>query len=66
MIYLLLSVTNCTASNMIFENSLHDFPKKLRYKLNQDKNITVFVSGEKSRVFQLSLLTKTIANRRLK
>jgi hypothetical protein len=46
-------LTSCTAKTAIFENSHHDFPKKLSYKLNKDKNITVFVSGEKGKGFSI-------------
>jgi len=49
-------LTSCTANTAIFENSLHDFPKKISYQLNTDKNITVFVSGENDKSFSIELI----------
>ncbi len=49
-------LTSCTAETATFENSLHDFPKKLSYKLNQEKNISVFVSGEKGKGFSIEFI----------
>ena len=49
-------LTSCTAKTVIFENSQHDFPKKISYQLNKDKNITVFVSGEKGKGFSIDFI----------
>jgi hypothetical protein len=49
-------LTSCTAETATFENSLHDFPKKLSYKLNKEKNISVFVSGEKGKGFSIEFI----------
>ena len=49
-------LTSCTAKTAIFENSQHDFPKKLNYQLNKDKSITVFVSGEKGKGFSIEFI----------
>ncbi len=49
-------LTNCTAKSAIFENSKHDFPKKLNYQLTKDKNITVFVSGENDEGFSIKFV----------
>ena len=49
-------LTSCTAETAIFENSQHDFPKKLSYQLNKDKNITVFVSGEEGKGFSIEFI----------
>lgn len=49
-------LTKCTAETAIFENSRHDFPKKLNYQLNKDKNITVFVSGEEGDGFSIEFI----------
>lgn len=46
-------LTGCTANTAIFENSRHDFPKKISYQLNNDKNMSVFVSGEKDKGFSI-------------
>ncbi|MCJ8321059.1 MAG: DUF6265 family protein [Colwellia sp.] len=49
-------LTSCTTKTAIFENSLHDFPKKISYQMNKDKNITVFVSGEKGKGFSIEFI----------
>ena len=49
-------LTSCTATTAIFENSLHDFPKKISYQLNKEKNITVFVSGVKGKGFSIEFI----------
>lgn len=49
-------LTSCTAKTATFENSLHDFPKKISYQLNKDKNITVFVSGENGKGFSIEFI----------
>lgn len=46
-------LTSCTDKTVTFENSLHDFPKKISYQLKKDKNITVFVSGDKGKGFSI-------------
>ncbi|MFT5757611.1 MAG: hypothetical protein ACI9LM_002347 [Alteromonadaceae bacterium] len=47
---------NCTAKTAIFENSLHDFPKKLSYRFNKDKSMTVFVSGDNNKGFSIEFI----------
>lgn len=49
-------LTSCTATTAIFENPLHDFPKKISYQLDSEKNITVFVSGEKGEGFSIEYI----------
>ncbi|GAW97988.1 MULTISPECIES: DUF6265 family protein [Colwellia] len=49
-------LTSCTAKTAIFENSLHDFPKKISYQLNKENNITVFVSGENGKGFSIKFI----------
>jgi len=51
-------LTSCTAKTAIFENSKHDFPKKISYQLNKDNNITVFVSGEKGKGFSIEFMSE--------
>lgn len=51
-------LTNCTAKVATFENSLHDFPKKISYQLNKDKNITVFVTGENGKGFSIEFIAE--------
>lgn len=51
-------LTSCTAETAIFENSLHDFPKKLSYQLNKENNITVFVSGENGKGFSIEFISE--------
>ena len=46
-------LTSCTDDNAIFENPLHDFPKKLNYQLNENRKITVYVSGEEGEGFSI-------------
>ncbi|NOU49337.1 hypothetical protein HG263_02070 [Pseudoalteromonas sp. JBTF-M23] len=49
-------LTSCNAETAIFENVQHDFPKKLNYQLTKDKNMTVFVSGEKDKGFTIKFI----------
>jgi hypothetical protein len=49
-------LTSCTTNTAIFENSQHDFPKKLSYQLNKDKSITVSVSGENDEGFLIEFM----------
>lgn len=44
-------LTHCTENSAIFENSQHDFPKKINYKYERNKGISVFVSGENGEGF---------------
>ena len=44
---------NCKANTATFENSKHDFPKKISYQLNKKNNMSVFVSGEKGKGFTI-------------
>jgi len=44
-------LTDCTENTAVFENSQHDFPKKISYQYEQNKGITVFVSGENGEGF---------------
>jgi hypothetical protein len=46
-------LTSCTVETVIFENSQHDFPQKISYQLNEEKNLTVFVTGEKAKGFSI-------------
>lgn len=46
-------LTSCSAKTAIFENLLHDFPKKLSYQLIEENHITVFVSGEGGKGFSI-------------
>ena len=49
-------LTNCTANMAVFENSQHDFPKKIHYQIDEAKNITVFVSGENDKGFSIEFV----------
>jgi len=51
-------LTSCTANTAIFENSQHDFPKKLNYQLNQNNSMTVLVSGETDKGFAIEFTRK--------
>lgn len=51
-------LTSCTTQAAIFENSQHDFPKKISYQLNQGDNITVVVTGEKGKSFSIEFIRK--------
>ncbi|WP_194868658.1 DUF6265 family protein [Pseudoalteromonas sp. PPB1] len=51
-------LTSCSENSAIFENSHHDFPKKIRYQLNNDKHITVYVSGEDDKGFSIEFTGK--------
>ncbi|MDK1311066.1 DUF6265 family protein [Pseudoalteromonas ardens] len=50
---------SCADDSVVFENSRHDFPNKIRYQLNKDKNITVFVSGEDGKGFSIEFIGKS-------
>lgn len=39
-------MTESTDSLLVFENPKHDFPQKIKYKLNKDKSILATVSGK--------------------
>ncbi|MFT6732800.1 MAG: hypothetical protein ACJAS9_000982 [Polaribacter sp.] len=56
-------LTSCTAKTAIFENSIHDFPKKIIYQLNKEKNITIFVSGENGKGFSIDLIGENNNNK---
>lgn len=49
-------LTSCSAKSVVFENSLHDFPKKIRYQFNKEKSITVFVSGENGKGISIEFI----------
>ncbi|MEW6991134.1 DUF6265 family protein [Colwelliaceae bacterium 6441] len=51
-------LTNCTKNTAIFENSQHDFPKKINYKYKKNKGISVFVSGENGKGFLIEYTGK--------
>ena len=46
-------LTTCSSKYAVFENIRHDFPKKISYQLNNEKSITVFVSGENGKGFSI-------------
>lgn len=39
-------LTESTDSLLLFENVKHDYPKKIKYKLNSNKTITATISGK--------------------
>jgi hypothetical protein len=39
-------MTESTDSLLVFENPKHDYPQKIKYKLNKDKSILATVSGK--------------------
>ena len=49
-------LTNCSVENAIFENTEHDFPKRIEYKsINKDK-MMVIVSVGKSKSFSIDFI----------
>lgn len=46
-------LTECTNTMVVFENSQHDFPKKLQYQLANDSVMNVLVSDGKNKGFNL-------------
>ncbi|HIG39775.1 MAG TPA: hypothetical protein EYQ14_04450 [Gammaproteobacteria bacterium] len=44
----------CSATSAAFENSDHDFPKKLEYRLNNKNELNVRVSDGKDKGFEIS------------
>ena len=46
-------LTTCSGKSAVFENVRHDFPKKISYELNNENNITVYVSGENDKGFSI-------------
>ena len=55
-------LTHCTANTAVFENSKHDFPKKLNYQMNTDKSVTVFISGDEGKGFSIDFLAEDNRN----
>ncbi|KZN39864.1 DUF6265 family protein [Pseudoalteromonas luteoviolacea] len=51
-------LTSCSDKTAMFVNSKHDFPKKIKYQLTEDKNMHVFVSGEKGKGFSIKFTNK--------
>jgi hypothetical protein len=44
-------LTSCSDSTAVFENTNHDFPKKIVYKLSKDKEILNITVGSEEREF---------------
>ena len=42
----------------VFENSAHDFPKKLEYRLGIENKLTVIVTGEKDKGFSINFIRR--------
>jgi hypothetical protein len=51
-------LTQCSKTNAVFENATHDFPKKLDYQLGLNKKMTVTVSGEKGKSFEINFIRR--------
>jgi hypothetical protein len=51
-------LTQCSQKNAVFENSTHDFPKKLEYQLGLNNKMTVTVSGEKGKSFEINFIRR--------
>lgn len=50
-------LTYCTADTHVFENSKHDFPKKLRYQRFANNKMTVSVSGDNGKGFSIDFIS---------
>lgn len=46
-------LTSCMDKTAIFENTEHDFPKKIVYQLTDRNNIAVSVTGDKGKGFKI-------------
>ena len=46
-------LTSCMDNTAIFENTEHDFPKKIAYQLTDRNNIAVSVTGDKGKGFKI-------------
>ncbi len=46
-------LTSCVDKTAIFENTEHDFPKKIAYRLTGRNNIAVSVTGDKGKGFKI-------------
>ncbi|MBL4670902.1 MAG: hypothetical protein JKX81_01480 [Arenicella sp.] len=51
-------LTQCSRKNAVFENSTHDFPKKLDYQLGLNNKMKVTVSGEKGKSFDINFIRR--------
>ncbi|AOT08394.1 DUF6265 family protein [Pseudoalteromonas luteoviolacea] len=49
---------SCTTDTVVFENSKHDFPKKLHYQRFASNKMTVTVSGEQDKGFSIDFITE--------
>lgn len=49
-------LTACTATNAIFENNNHDFPKRIEYKLVEKGKIMVIIGNGESKIFSISFI----------
>lgn len=49
-------LTKCTNNSAIFENSAHDFPKKLEYSLPTENKLRVTVTGEQGKGFSINFI----------
>ena len=47
-------LTECSTSRFVFENSKHDFPKKLTYDFRDQDNLLVSVMGDANNGFKVS------------
>ena len=51
-------LTQCLARTAVFENSDHDFPKKLEYKLISGNKLTVTVSDGHDKGFTINFVKR--------
>ncbi len=51
-------LTQCSRKTAVFENSTHDFPKKLEYQLGLNYKMMVTVSGEKGNSFEINFIKR--------
>ena len=51
-------LTQCSSKNAVFENSTHDFPRKLDYQLGANNKMSVIVSGEIGNSFKINFIKR--------
>ena len=51
-------LTRCSNKSAVFENPAHDFPKKLEYQLSIENKMTVTVSDEKGKSFNITFIRR--------
>ncbi|NRA83806.1 MAG: hypothetical protein HRU22_08575 [Gammaproteobacteria bacterium] len=58
-------LTSCSEKTATFVNLQHDFPNKISYQFNNEQSMTVVVSGNNGKGFNVELIRQTIVDKQL-